>query len=458
MKLAGWMKLHLKEFYNRKNTFVLNITDAFVDHLYAMSQQELPKHVIEQARLCLVDYMGCALAGAKMMEERNRKFLSIAVKQGGNNVVMGHDVKTTLHNVAFLNAMNAHATELDDGHRLGMIHLGASIFSALMPVAELEELSINDILRGAVVGYEAAVLTAMAMQPSHKTRGYHTSGTCGTIGSAMAIAAAMHFTKSEMKNALAAATAGAAGLLEMQEDDSDMKPYNLAHAAVAGITAAYAAKAGYTGPSDSIGGKRGLLAVMSENAKTELLTQFVSDHYEIERIYRKPYAACRHCHPAIEAALSIKHQYGLAPKDIAAVQVETYKLAVGGHDHKDIQGVASAKLSTPFSVALALVTDKAGMNDFNLTTINDKTILGLCQRVKVVSNEELTSWSPLRRAAIVKITTTDGVVFSHEVDYPKGEPENPMTRQEVVAKHLELAAFAGIDNKQTSNYLKDILG
>ena len=140
------------------------------------------------------------------------------------------------------------------------------------------------------------------------------------------------------------------------------------------------------------------------------------------------------------------------------VQVETYKLAVSGHDHRDIQCVASAKLSTPFSVALALIKDSVNLTDFNHETVNDNMILELMKKVRVHINDELTSWSPLRRAAIVKITTTNGIVFSHEVDYPKGEPENPMTRQEVVAKYNELAAFAGIDKKQTSNYLKDILG
>lgn len=416
----------------------MNITNGFVDHLFEMSQRVLPKRIMEQARLCAMDYVGCATAGARMMEKQNRQFLADVARQGGNSTVIGHETKTTLHNAAFLNAMNAHATELDDGHRLGMIHLGASIFSALLTVAEQEGIAKEDVLRGAVVGYEAAVLSAMAMQPSHKLRGYHTSGTCGTIGAAMSIATALHFDKQEMKNALSAAVAGAAGLLEMQEDDSELKPYNLAHAAVSGITAAYAALAGYSGPSDPMGGKRGLLAVMSENPNIEVLSNYIEDRYEIERIYRKPYAACRHCHPAIEAALKIKHNHGLMANDIASVLVETYKLAVGGHDHKSIQGVASAKLSTPFSVALALVKDQAGIDDFNLANIHDNTILDLCQRVDVIVNDELTSWSPQKRAAIVSITTDEGNTYSWEVDYPKGEPENPMTCSEVEEKYKSL--------------------
>lgn len=426
----------------------INITDSFVDHLFEMSQRVLPERIMEQALLCAMDYVGCATAGARMMEERNRQFLATVCRQGGNCTILGHEAKTTLHNAAFLNAMNAHATELDDGHRLGMIHLGASVFSALLPVAEQEDIAKEDVLRGAVVGYEAAVLSAMAMQPSHKMRGYHTSGTCGTIGAAMAIAVALHFTKLEMKNALSAAIAGAAGLLEMQEDDSELKPYNLAHAAVSGITAAYAALAGYSGPADPMGGKRGLLAVMSENPNIEVLTSFTKDHYEIERIYRKPYAACRHCHPAIEAALKIKHHHGLTANDIASVRVETYKLAVGGHDHKSILGVASAKLSTPFSVALALVKDRVGIDDFNLANIHDNVILDLCQRVEVIVNDELTSWSPQKRAAIVNITTNGGNTYSWEVDYPKGEPENPMTRCEMEEKYKVLTK----DSKKNDYY------
>lgn len=415
-----------------------NLSDIFIDNLYRIVQEGMPETVCEQARLCLLDYSACAMGGAKMMKEETKKFFDIVAPQGGNVSVIGFDQKTTLHNAAFIQAMNVHATELDDGHRLGMIHLGASIISALLPVAEVEQLSKEDILLGIVVGYEAAIRTAMAMQPSHKVRGYHTSGTCGTIGAAMAIAAAMHMPKQAMKTALAAATASASGLLEMQEDESQLKPYNLAQAAVGGITAAYAAKTGFVGPNDPLGGKRGLLAVMSENAKINPLTDFSTVPYEIMRIYRKPYAACRHCHPAIEAALWLKEKYNLHIEDIASIDVETYKLAVAGHDHTEIQGVASAKLSTPFSVALALFRNTANLNDFCQETVSNEAILSLTRKVKVSINDELTSWSPQKRAAIVKITTLEGEILCHEVDYPKGEPENPMTRTEIEQKYQDL--------------------
>ena len=243
-----------------------------------------------------------------MLEKQGASFLTSVFKQGGDVSIIGFEQRTTLQNAAFLNAMSAHITELDDGHRAGQIHLGASIISALLPVAEVEELSEEAVLRGIVVGYEAAIRLAMAMNPAHKLRGYHTSGTCGTIGVAAAIAAAMQFSREQMKVAVSAATASASGLLELQEDESELKPYNLAHAAVGGITAAYCALAGFKGPDDAIGGKRGLLTVMTENPRLKYLCEFEEPYLQIERIYRKLYAACRHAHSAIEAALTLKNQ------------------------------------------------------------------------------------------------------------------------------------------------------
>lgn len=410
------------------------ISDVFVDHLYGIAVSEIPQEVVSQAELCILDFRGCALAGAAIIRERAESFLDSVAAQGGNASVIGFDRKTTVHNAAFLDAMCAHSTELDDGHRFGMIHLGASVIAALLPVAEQENLSHDSVVRGVVAGYDAAVRLAMAMQPSHKVRGYHTSGTCGTVGAAVAVAVAMGLSRDGLKSAVAAAAASAAGLLEMQEDSSEMKPYNLAQAAICGITAAYAAKAGFLGPDDPIGGRRGMLAVMSENPRTEFLTDFSAYPYEIMRIYRKLYAACRHCHPAIEAAIELKCRYGICPEDIGHIRVRTYKLAVAGHDHKDIKGIPSAKLSMPFSVALALVRGSAGYADFNPGNVSDPYILSLMDRVEICVDDVITSWCPDKRAAAVEIGMKCGDVYSCEVDYPKGEPENPLTIDEINAK------------------------
>ena len=412
----------------------MNITDIFVDYLYGLSVSDLRAEAIEQARLCLLDYKGVANAGAKMLEKKGSDFLVRVLNQGGKVSVVGFPQKTTLHNAAFLNAMSAHMAELDDGHRAGQIHLGASIISAILPVAEVEKLSEESVLRGIVVGYEAAIRLAMAINPAHKLRGYHTSGTCGTIGVAVAIAAALKFSQEQMKVAVSAAVASASGLLEMQEDESELKPFNLAHAAVGGITAAYCAMAGFKGPDDAIGGKRGFLSVMTENPKIQYLSEFDEPYLQIEKIYRKLYAACRHAHSAIEAAITLRNQYQIAPSTISSILIETYGMAIKGHDHKEIKGIQSAKMSVPFSVALALKTGNAGLRDYNEKNLTDKEIQRLTRLVNMIEDPEISSWLPGKRAAQVTIVS-GGKAHMTCVEYPKGEPENPMRESEIFEKN-----------------------
>ena len=412
----------------------MGVTDIFVDYLYGLSTSPIREEALEQARLCLLDYKGVTAAGAKMLEEKGAMFLGSVLKQGGEVSVIGFTQKTTLHNAAFLNAMCAHMAELDDGHRAGQVHLGASIISALLPVAEVESLTEDAVLRGIVVGYEAAIRLAMAVNPAHKLRGYHTSGTCGTVGVAVAIASALQFSREKMKVAVSAAVASASGLLEMQEDESELKPYNLAHAAVGGITAAYCALGGFKGPDDAIGGKRGLLAVMTDNPRLQYLREFGEQHLQIERIYRKMYAACRHAHSAIEATFTLKNQYRIDPASVSRIIIETYGMAIKGHDHKVIKGIQSAKMSIPFSVALALKTGSVGLRDYNERNLADEEILRLTNLVDMIEDPEITSWLPNKRAAQVTIFSA-GQSYMCCVEYPKGEPENPMSESEIVEKN-----------------------
>lgn len=411
-----------------------NVSDIFIDHLHSIASGTLPREVAAQAELCIIDYSGCALAGAKIIAAKGESFLDAVASQGGDCAVAGFSRKTTVQNAALLGAMCAHSTELDDGHRFGMIHLGASILSALLPVAEMESLPHESVLKGVVAGYDAAIRLAMAMQPSHKLRGYHASGTCGSVGAACAVAVALGLSRVQLKSAIAAGAASAAGLLEMQENGSELKPYNLAQAAVCGINAAYAARAGFVGPDDPIGGRRGMLAAMCQEPNLEALTDFETHPYEIMRIYRKIYAACRHCHPAIEGALEIMASTGISHDDVKAVNIRTYKLAVSGHDHKEIKGISSAKLSMPFSVALAIVKGSAGLAEFTEENITNAEIVALMKKINICEDDEISSWCPSRRSAVIEIVFSGDRRYEAEVDFPKGEPENPVSRSEIESK------------------------
>ena len=414
-----------------------NISTIFSDKLRLLhSNSDMEKHYYG-AKLCLLDYLSCLLGGKGYYQQ------TLYLEEIGGN---------TLTN-ALRYGLYSHVLELDDGHRKGAVHVGSTVFSALLAEAERKQMSSSDFLLGVMVGYEATVQLACAVQPGNKLRGYHATGTCGTVGAALGIAAALHYKEEQINTTLAAAVAGAAGVLEMQEDDSDLKPYNVGRAAMDAVAAAYIGRSGMKGPKDAIGGKRGFLKVMTDEPHPEYLTDFTSKTLCIEQVYQKVYAACRHAHPAIEAALALRDE--IAIDEIEHIKVQAYKLAVAGHDHKTVSSISSAKMSIPFSVAVALIKGDAGLQAFTEETVLDRRILDLAQKVDVVEDELLTAQSPAKRASIVVIQTSKGT-YTKQVDYPKGEPENPLSKEELEEKFRGLAMYGGLTMEECDVVIEEI--
>lgn len=430
------------------------MTDKFINNIRSIRKEDITPELWHQARRALMDYLSVVIPGAKTFQEKETAYMD-ALGEAGDATVIALNRKCSMQTAALMNGMSAHVIELDDGHRRGALHVGATVFSALLPVAEHEHLSPEDLLYGAIIGFETTIRLACAVQPGNKLRGYHATGTCGTVGAAMGIAAALDFDFDQMKSALSAAVTSAAGVLEMQEDNADLKPLNVGRAAMDAVAAAYLGKARFKAPLDAIGGKRGFLKVMTDDPHAEFISDFDKDApLAITQIYMKTYAACRHTHPAIEAALTLRPSIINQLSSINSITVEAYKLAVAGHNHTDILGVSSAKMSMPFAVALALCKGSAGMEDFNMANVADEEILALTRKIIVVENEELSALVPQKRASILNIIMKDGTILSHRVDYPKGEPENPLTDEELIQKFYSLALASGLSEENCNKVIE----
>lgn len=421
---------------------MVNSTILFIQKLHQLSDTQLDNDVSQVARLRLLDYLGVTLAGSVLINEKAAKYLHFIGSNSSTSTVIGFDLKADLHTAALLNGMSAHASELDDGERFGMVHPGAPIISALLPLVEKEKLTMSDLLKGIVVGYEAAISLAGALQPNIKDRGIHATGVCGAVGAAIGVSAALNFTKNEMQTAFAAATTSASGILKVIRGSSELKPFNAGHAALNGLVAATIARAGFVGPEDVLEGEQGFMSIMRGNQNATLFVRDLAT-LGINRAYVKPYAACRHCHAPIEASLCLRAKYRLRPENIEQVRVITHRWAAYLHDHRDIQGITSAKMSIPYSVAVALLTGRAGLEQFKEQQINNPDVLNLTSRITVEVDEALSALVPTIRTAIVLITTVTGEVLSERVDLPKGEPENPITQTELIEKFTSLAKFSG---------------
>ena len=160
----------------------------------------------------------------------------------------------------------------------------------------------------------------------------------------------------------------------------------------------------------------------------------------IMKTYTKPYASCRYTHPSVEAAIHLREQVRI--EDIEHIDIKTYSLAVAGHDHTDIPGSYSAKMSIPYATATGLIYGKAGLQEFSEESVREEKRLNLTKKIHVESDDELSVMFPGVQAAIVHITKTDGSVLVERVDFPKGEPENPLDEAEFKDRYDSLMTYA----------------
>jgi Uncharacterized protein involved in propionate catabolism len=421
----------------------MNVSERFFKAIDKVAHQEIPVDVIERAKRSLLDYLAVTCAGAVFQKEKNEKFFSFAQPEVGKFKAIGTGKRIALKEAVFLNGLNAHALDLDDGTNSGIIHLGSPIFSLLLPLAERYEISIEDMLRATIIGYEASYTLAVSIQPKHKALGFHATGTCGVIGATIAAAYMLDATEEERYQAFAVACVSSSGMLKVLDDGSELKPYNVAKTALLALTSLQLAMSGFRGHPDPLGGYRGFLKMMSGDENTQIKTCLLDGTYAIMKSYTKPYASCRYTHPPVEAAIRFRDLNRIKPEEVQKVCVETYDLAVSGHDHTDIKGAYSAKMSTPYSFAVALAYGRAGLQEFENDVINNPVIKDLTSKVKVHSNKELSEAFPEKQSAVVTVITVHGT-FTERIDFPKGEPENPLSEVEFHSRYQNLMEYGGV--------------
>lgn len=433
----------------------MNQTIDFLNAIDRVYQKEIPHDVMNRARQSLLDYLAVTCAGAEFQKSKLERYLEFAEPEKGNYKAIGLNRNLAIAEAIFLNGLNGHALDFDDGTNSGIIHLGSPIFSLLLPLAQRYKKTVDEVLRAAIVGYEASYTMAISIQPGHKALGYHATGTCGILGSVISASYMLDFTKEERFQAFASACVASSGMLKVLDDGSELKPYNVAKTALLALTALRMSKAGFKGHADPLGG-RGFLKMMTRCEDIQLQPVFQNGTYAIMKTYTKPYASCRYTHPSVEAAIKLRNKYHLNSSDIRKIDIITYDLAVSGHDHTDIPSSYSAKMSIPYAVAVGLIYGRAGLQEFSEEMVKNENVLCLAEKVRVKADAQLSERFPSIQAAIETITTQFGT-YTERVDYPKGEPENPLTENEFQCRYSMLMMYAGINGSIADSVYKKIM-
>jgi 2-methylcitrate dehydratase PrpD len=421
-------------------------TRDLVEFLHPLQARSLPAEVLDRARYFLVDYLAVALRGSR--EESAQAVQRMVQRIGANGcaTVIGTRMRTIPGFAAMANGAAAHGIELDDTHSGGSIHLGATMYSAAFALAEtMPETGMDAFLTAVVAGYEATARIAMAVQPKEQyALGFHPTPACGVFGAAITSAKVLGLTLEQTVAAVGIAGSMAAGSMEFLAEGAWTKRIHPGLAAQNGIHAALLAAEGFSGPLHILEGRDGFLHGYSRNAVPERLTADLGKSFEILHTAVKPHACCRYMQGPIDAILAIMREHNLQAGQIQRIQVAVLEAGWGivaepRAKKYSPESVVDSQFSMPFGAAVAAIDGAAGLDQFTIEKARSPKIRELMNKVVLVKDPRIEETFPKEWSARVVIEFAYGRHYEKFVRYPKGDPENPLTWDEITAKFRGLA-------------------
>lgn len=407
--------------------------------LATLSYDDLPIDVVTKTKVHIADTIGAALAGTCSGEYA---LAAKVINSQGNALVWGTEQHIAPRDAALLNGIATHAFELDDSG--GCDHSGAVVLPALFAaLSQMQEtISGKDLIVAVNAGYEAGrrVLEACGGYDTHNRLGWHSTGSCGTIGAAAAVAKLRGYDAKMARDAITLATSFSSGLWAFIHDGSQAKKIHAGRAAEGGLLAADLASTGYAGPSkvfeDVWGGFYN--AFNHGNSEPSHLTADLGTAWKVNRAVLKPYASCRSAHSSVDALQDILTQRHKQPEDIANISIRCSAMLMEMCGHKNTGSMASAQMSLPYALAALCSFGTAGLQAYGEDQRSSEKAKWYLNLVSLSVDKTM---KPLDEP-FVTVTFLDGSDMEVRVPRATGSLERPMPISDVKAKFTELSSMA----------------
>ncbi len=418
-----------------------SLTEKLAAFTSTLHYEQLSSRVRSQARNCLLDTVGALLAGSRLsLSGRAGRRFAERLSEKEEAVIAGSRFRRSSMTASLVNGMAAHALELDDGSKHATYHPGASIVPMSLALGEAEGISGVRLVEAIVAGYEVSLRIGTAINPGHYLRGFHPTGTIAVFGTTAAAAKILDLSPQETVHAFGLAGSLASGINQYEIDGAVSKHLHPGNAARNGILSAMLARDGMTGPSEILEGSLGFFHCFAENPDLALVTKNLGIDWHFLRIYFKPFCSCRYVHYAIEATQKDLEQRPFPPEEIESIVVRTHRNAKQGSDIPDYRSPLHARLSIQYGIASILVRGRAGLGEYEEDAIRDPEVRRISDLVRIQIDEEIQKLYPNPRSMIVEIRDRKGNTASARIDHAKGDPENPMTDADLVAKFRDVTA------------------
>jgi len=416
-------------------------TEALAQFVAGLRFEDLPPAVVSMACDIILDTLGCGIAAWRDDREKADIAAGLARSFGAapKATMWGGDTRTDAAVAALANGILVNAADFDDTHKRALLHTGSVVVPPTLALAEERGLTGAEIVTAVVAGYEVAVRVDMAVMPTHY-RFWHSTATNGTFGAAASAASCLGLDAKATQMALGFAGTQAAGLNTFFSYGDLTKSLHPGKASFNGILGARLAEIGGTSPPTILEHEKGYLNAYSLEPKAAALTAGLGETWEILQNGFKFFPSILASHAAIQATLDVVTKNGIAADDIQSVVNETYATVKSHFSAKTVTTGMGARVSVPYCCAVAAIDRAVGQAQFAPDRVLRDDVQTLLAQTEVVAVDELTAQYPAKFPARVTVTLKDGRTFTSQRDFPKGDPQEPLTTAEINTKFLGNAA------------------
>ncbi len=408
-----------------------NVTQSLAHLVVTTRWEDIPRPVRHQAKRSFLNFFAVALAGCRTspVEIALRSLLEFS--GGKQATVVGRAERVDALSAAFLNAAAANVQDFCDTHVRTVIHPTAPVAPALLALAEMRRVSGPELLLAFVLGQEVQARIGLAISPAHYNRGWHITSTCGIFGAAAAAGKLLVLDETKLVWAIGTAATQSSGLCESLGTAS--KCANVGNSARNGLWSALLAEKGFDGPAEPLAGVQGFYSATGEPPKLALVTEGIGENWELMHTSYKPYPCGFVIHPVLDCVLDWRRANPAA--EVERVVVRGNPLLAARTDRPNISTGREAQVSVQHAVAAALVTGRAGVDQFTDACVHDPRVAALRGKVSVELDN---AYSTI--AAVVDITTADGKTYNLSQTAARGSDQNPLSDSDLEDKLRTSAA------------------
>ena len=422
----------------------LGLTRQLSKFYSGLEYENLSPQVIDRAKYLCLDYLSMAVRGSETPSSVTMRQVVKSLSGNGDSVIMGTSVKASPEYAALANGTAAHSIELDDVSNDASLHPAVATFPTAFACADMERVDGRQFMTAITAGYDLMVRLGRALDPrKHYARGFHPTATCGTFGAAVVTSSLLDLDERRTTWALGIAGSQAAGSQEYLAQGAWTKRMHPGWAAHSGLIAGLLAREGFLGPTTIFEGQNGFLHGYTDDADPSKVLEGLGEMFYINKISIKAHSCCRYNQGPIDCILKIMNDNGLKPDDVKAVTVAILKggfntVAAPEEQKRSPQNVVEAQFSMPYGAAVAILYGRASLSEYTEDVVAHPDTKEMMSRVRCVEDPAIEVNYPSRWPAWAEIETQDGRKLRVDTQYPKGDPENALSWDEMKDKFRDL--------------------